>query len=81
MLLSTINRRTAPIHLLIALWALAFVHAHAAPERVQMIEPSPAALPAPTNDLQYTLEDAINRALEANRGLANVADQVEGARL
>jgi len=30
---------------------------------------------------KLTLEDAINRALEANRGLADAVDNVEGARL
>jgi outer membrane protein len=30
---------------------------------------------------KLTLEDAVNRALEANRGLANAGDRVEGARL
>ena len=40
--------------------------------------PEPRLIPSPK---KLTLEDAINRALEANRGLADAVDNVEGARL
>ena len=41
--------------------------------------PEPRLVPSPKKKLP--LEDAINRALEANRGLADAVDNVEGARL
>ena len=53
--------------------------AHSIIQNLSGDSPEPRLAPSPKKKLP--LEDAINRALEANRGLADAVDNVEGARL